>query len=70
MAQTAEFRGVSGDEILIASSGHSSRSPDRRGTILGVLGKPGREHYLVRWPDGRESVLSAGVGRIVGPRLR
>lgn len=56
-------------EILVASSGHSSTSPDRRGRIVGVLGPPGHEHYLVRWPDGRETVLHPAVGTLVGRPL-
>jgi len=49
-----------GDEVQIATPGHSSTSPDRRGKIVGLVGRPGHEHYLVRWPDGRESVLHPG----------
>jgi hypothetical protein len=55
-----------GDEILIASSGHSSKHPDRRGRIVAVLGEPGREYYVVAWPDGHESMLPIGVGRVIG----
>jgi hypothetical protein len=53
-------RKLVGDEVQIATPGHSSTSPDRRGTIVGVVGKPGCEHFLVRWPDGRQSVLHPG----------
>lgn len=56
-ARTAS-RGSVGDEILVASSGHSSSSPDRRGEIIGVVG----EHYRVRWTDGRETVLHPAAG--------
>jgi hypothetical protein len=56
-ARVTASRSRVGDEVQIATPGHSSTSPDRRGTIVGVVGRPGREHYLVRWPDGHESVL-------------
>ena len=46
-----------GDTVLIATSGHLSTSPDRRGQIVDVLGERGLECYLVRWPDGCVSVL-------------
>jgi Domain of unknown function (DUF1918) len=51
-------RRVPGDEIGIASSGHSWRSADRRGEIVALVGRPGCEHYLVRWRDGRETVVA------------
>jgi len=50
-----------GDEIRIASSGHSAGAPDRRGVIVDLAG----EHFLVRWQDGRESVLHRDL---VAPR--
>ena len=53
-----------GDSVLIASSGHVSTSPDRRGLIVDVLGDPGHESYLVRWLDGRLSVLSPATVRL------
>lgn len=58
-AQRTARRGSVGDEILVASSGHSSSSPDRRGEIIDVIGR----HYLVRWSDGRQSVLHPAAGR-------
>jgi Domain of unknown function (DUF1918) len=68
---TAEepLRSAVGCEILVASSGHSSTSPDRRGRIVRVLGPPGCESFLVRWSDGRESVLHRGAGTVVGRQL-
>jgi len=48
-------------EVLIASPGHSSAHPDRRGRIIELLGSSGSECYLVRWPDGGTSVLPAGA---------
>lgn len=64
-AVTAKHAGTAGDEILIASSGHSAASPDRRGEIVAVLGEAGCECYLVRWPDGRTSLLAAAAGTVV-----
>ena len=55
-APTSE-RARAGDSVLLASSGHVSTSPDRRGQIVDVLGDPGHESYLVRWLDGRLSVF-------------
>lgn len=46
-----------GDEVRITSSGHSPAGADRRGRIVRVLGAAERETYVVRWPDGRESVV-------------
>jgi CBS domain-containing protein len=46
-----------GDEVTIASSGHSPDGADRRGRIVRVLGIAEHESYVVRWPDGRESVV-------------
>ena len=58
MTARASGLGRVGDSVLLASSGHVSTSPDRRGRIVDVLGNPGHESYLVRWLDGRMSVLS------------
>ena len=60
MTPTTRSRKHVGDAVQIATPGHSSTSPDQRGTIVGVVGEPGREHYLVRWTNGRESVLHPG----------
>ncbi len=46
-----------GDEVRITSSGHSQAGADRRGRIVRVLGVAERESYVVRWPDGRETVV-------------
>ena len=54
-----------GDTVVLATSGHLSTSPDRRGQIMDVLGESGHESYLVRWSDGRLSYLSPTAGRLV-----
>jgi hypothetical protein len=56
--------GAVGDAVLLATSGHLSASPDRRGLIVEVVGDPGHESYLVRWPDGRLSYLSPTAVRL------
>ena len=53
-----------GDSVLLASSGHVSTSLDRRGVIVDVLGDPAHESYLVRWLDGRLSVLSPATVKL------
>lgn len=67
IAGKPDRRGRVGDEILVASPGHVASSPDRRGEIVAVLGEPGREHYLVCWPEGRQSVLHPAAG-VVAPK--
>jgi len=48
-----------GDEIIV--DGIRIGEPARRGEILGVLGEPGHEHYLVRWDDnGHETIFFPG----------
>lgn len=56
MAETKEaFRGRRGDLVIV--EGHKVGDSRRLGEILEVLGEPGREHYRVRWEDGRETVF-------------
>jgi hypothetical protein len=57
--------GAVGDAVLLATSGHLTASPDRQGLIVQVVGDPGHESYLVRWPDGRLSYLSPTTVRLV-----
>jgi uncharacterized protein DUF1918 len=56
-------RQVVGDTVLLASSGHSPMSPDRRGEVVDILGGSGDTTYVVRWPDGRLSCLPQTVVR-------
>lgn len=60
-------RGAVGDELALASPGHAADSLDRRGRIVAASGEPGAERYRVVWPDGQESLVPAGIGR-VAPR--
>ncbi len=39
--------------------------PARRGQIVELLGRPGHEHYLVRWDEKHESILYPADGVVV-----
>ncbi len=39
----------------------------RQGEILEVLGRPGHDHYRVRWSDGHESIHYPAAGTRVLP---
>jgi Domain of unknown function (DUF1918) len=47
-----------GDIVVIA--GHRVGEIERTGEILEVLGSAERQHILVRWDDGHESVYYPG----------
>jgi [lysine-biosynthesis-protein LysW]--L-2-aminoadipate ligase len=64
MVQRTELRQGEGGEILLASPGHTAASPDRRGKIVRMIG---RDCYLVRWPDGRETVVPVTAGTLLAP---
>lgn len=57
------FRARAGDEVVV--EGHRVGESRRVGEILEVLGEPGREHYRVRWEDGRETVFYPGGDAVV-----
>lgn len=42
--------------------------PTRRGQILEVLGRPGHEHYRVRWDERHESIVYPADGVHVIPK--
>jgi len=42
--------------------------PSRRGQITELLGRPGHEHYRVRWDERHESIVYPADGVIVIPR--
>lgn len=52
-----------GDEVLLAGPGHSPSSPNLRGKVLAIQGKPGRELYRVGWSAGTTTVVPAAVVR-------
>jgi hypothetical protein len=41
--------------------------PPRRGQILEVIGRPGHEHYRVRWDERHESIFYPSEGTSVLP---
>jgi hypothetical protein len=40
----------------------------RDGEIIEVLGRPGHEHYRVRWTDGHESIHFPADGTRIFPK--
>jgi len=36
--------------------------PPRRGEIIEILGRPGHEHFLVRWDEQHESIVYPADG--------
>lgn len=42
----------------------------RRGLVVEVLGRPGHEHYRVRWDEQHESIHFPADGTIVKPPRR
>ena len=54
-----------GDEVVI--TGHSVGDAPKVAVILEVLGVEGREHFLVRWEDGHESIFFPGEDAVVRP---
>ena len=57
--------GRPGDRVEILSP---AGAPPHRGEIVEVLGRPGHEHYRVRWDDGRESIHYPSDGTRIVPR--
>jgi len=54
-----------GDAVRI--SGRHVGDRGRTGEIVAVLGEKDRVHYLVRWADGRETLLYPGEGTTIRP---
>jgi len=52
---------------VVTTSGRHVGDKGRTGEIVAVLGEEGHVHYLVRWEDGRESILYPGEGTTVHP---
>jgi hypothetical protein len=50
---------------LVEVVGHRVGDAARYGEILEVLGEPAHPHFLVRWEDGRESLLYAGSDIVI-----
>jgi len=51
----------------IETRGVHGQSP-RRGEIVELLGRPGHQHYRVRWDEQHESIFYPSDGVIVQPR--
>jgi hypothetical protein len=65
----AKGRVREGDVVVV--TGHRVGEVERTGEILQVLGVPERQHFVVRWEDGHESVFYPGGDAIVHrPRPR
>jgi len=58
------MRAVAGDEVVV--KGRHVGDADRQGVIAEVRGADGAPPYLVRWSDGRESVLMPSSGTVIG----
>lgn len=55
-----EFKARVGDHLHLHSRKRLGGA--REGEIVEVRGKPGSEYYLVRWPNGKESLIHPGLG--------
>lgn len=42
--------------------------PSRRGQITELLGRPGHEHFKVRWDEAHESILYPADGVTIVPQ--
>ncbi|HLT12346.1 MAG TPA: DUF1918 domain-containing protein [Micromonosporaceae bacterium] len=54
-----------GDRLHVHS--HTVGAQDRVGTIVEVRGQDGAPPYLVRFPDGQESLIFPGPDAVVEP---
>jgi Domain of unknown function (DUF1918) len=50
---------------LVKTAGRHVGDSGRSGEIVAVLGEDDHLHYLVRWEDGRESILYPGEGTTI-----
>ena len=64
--EAVAMRAVAGDELLV--KGRHVGDEDREGVIVEVRGADGAPPYLVRWRDGRETVVMPGAGVVVEHR--
>ena len=56
-----------GDHIVLR--GHRNGERDRRGEIVEVRGVAGAPPYVVRWPDGHESLFTGCDEAYVDPAV-
>jgi hypothetical protein len=66
MAIANRIRPVEPGDVVSISSRHVGQV-GRTGEIVSVLGEDDHLHYLVRWEDGRESVLYTSEGATIRP---
>jgi hypothetical protein len=66
MTATDHTRPVQPKDV-VKTSGRHVGDTGRTGEIVAVLGEEDHEHYLVRWEDGRESILYPGEGTTIHP---
>lgn len=66
MAGASEHRDVAQGDV-VKTSGRHVGDVGRTGEIVTVLGDATHPHYLVRWADGRESILYPGEGTMIRP---
>jgi hypothetical protein len=66
MNATEHIRPVQPRDV-VKTSGRHVGDAGRTGEIVAVLGEEAHEHYLVRWEDGRESILYPGEGTTISP---
>lgn len=52
---------------VVKTAGRHVGDAGRTGEIVAVLGEEDHVHYLVRWEDGRESILYPGEGTTIRP---
>ena len=54
---------------VVKTSGRRVGDAGRTGEIVAVLDEDDHQHYLVRWEDGRESILFPGEGITICPSV-
>lgn len=59
---------MTADTRRIVVARHAAGGKERRGEVVRVLGEPGSPRYLVRWEDGRESIVYPGTEGLVRPK--
>jgi Domain of unknown function (DUF1918) len=68
MTTTDRIRPVQPSDV-VKISGRRVGDAGRTGEIVAVLGEREHVHYVVRWEDGRESILYPGEGTTIHPSV-
>ena len=66
MVAANRIQSVEPGDVVKISSRHVGQA-SRTGEIVAVLGEEEHPHYLVRWEDGRESILYTSEGTTIQP---